>query len=73
MSLTKMSAGALSMIACMRCLAGAPLGLGAAALGDVDELAEEVQRPLAVAVHERDVHERVDDVPVGVHVALSIA
>ena len=49
------SAGELSMIACRRCLAGAALGLGPAALGEVDELAEEVQRPLAVAVHERDV------------------
>ena len=41
-----------------------------AALGDVDHLAQEVQRALAVAVHQRDVDERVDDVPVGVHEAL---
>jgi hypothetical protein len=51
-------------------LAGAALGLGAAALGDVDELAEEVERALAVAVHERDVHERVDHHAVGAQVAL---
>ena len=44
-------------------------GLGAPALGDVDELAQEVQRPLAVAVHQRHCTS-VDHVPVGVHVAL---
>ena len=51
-------------------LAGALLGLRAAALAEVDELDEEVQRPLAVAVHERHVREQVQDAPVGVHHAL---
>ena len=51
-------------------LAGLALGLGPAALGDVDQLAQEVQRALAVTVHERDVHERVDHRPVGAQIAL---
>ena len=48
-------------------LAGALLGLGAAALAEVDQLDEEVQRALAVAVHQRDVREQVQHAPVGVH------
>ncbi len=51
-------------------LAGAALGLGAAALAEVDQLDEEVERALAVAVHQRDVRQQVQHAPVGVHHAL---
>ena len=51
-------------------LALAPLGLGAAALAEVDQLDEEVERPFAVAVHQRDVRQHVQDTAVGVHHAL---
>jgi hypothetical protein len=51
-------------------LAGAALGLGTAPLGDVDELVEEVQGALAVAVHQRDVDERVNDLAFATEIAL---
>ena len=54
------SAGELSMIACRR----SSLARRSASARRRSVMStswhEEVQRPLAVAVHERDVHERVD-------------
>ena len=65
-----MSAGELSMIACIRSSTSRRSASARRRSVRSTSWYEEVERLLAVAVHERDVHERVDDAPVGVHVAL---